>query len=88
MGFEMLAQRHYDEAYELRKGYVGFPTDEQIRRQRAAGWEFTGSLDEKGRPQWNYDPDIWLFLRDRILLACDPFSFRPTGEPWRDPLEL
>lgn len=77
--FEYSADRNYDEAAELRGKYRGAPTEDQEDRQRRAGWEFAGRLDELGRPVWNYQPGLLLRLRDGVLSLLNPS--RPFGDP-------
>ena len=72
--FQKLAQGNYDDAATLRNNYSGVPTPQQIARQRAAGWEFTGTVGKDGRPEWRYAPELLLRLRDTILFITNPFA--------------
>jgi RHS repeat-associated protein len=68
------AQRNYDDAATLRDSYRGMPSADQIERQKRAGWKFTGELDDKGRPKWEYAPSLDLRLRDTTLFLFNPFD--------------
>lgn len=81
-GAQYLGQRNYDQAAALRDTYVGIPTQDQVERQRLAGYEFTGELDGNGRPKWRFDPPLEMKLRNVILFLVNPFDpIRPSGLP-------
>jgi hypothetical protein len=89
MGFEYFADKNYSEAAELRATMTGVPTEEQIERQRRAGWEWSGiRIDENNvsHPTWSYEPGAALRMRDAILSIMNPF--RPLGDPHRPDPDL
>jgi RHS repeat-associated protein len=49
-------QGRMDEAARVRRDYTGVPTQQIIDQQRDVGFEFTGTYDRLGRPEWKYDP--------------------------------
>lgn len=83
MSAQHIAQENFDQAARLRDHYTGMPTQDQIERQRLAGWEFTGSLDKKGQPEWEYKPGLALRLRNALLWVTNPF-FNPIRTSGRD----
>ncbi|WP_232379776.1 RHS repeat domain-containing protein [Polyangium fumosum] len=88
-GFQYFAQRNYDDAARQRDGYVGTPTSDQIKRQRDAGWEFSGKLDGGGKPVWDYKPGYDLRLRDMLLFLFNPFDpIRRSGRPAPAPTRI
>ncbi|WP_346152767.1 SpvB/TcaC N-terminal domain-containing protein [Streptomyces labedae] len=73
-------QKRFDEAAALRDQYHGTPNAEQIERQRDVGWEYTGRLDKKGQPEWEYRPGLTLRLQNAYHFLFNPFNpIRASG---------
>ena len=72
--------RNYSEAAELRDTYKGPPSEDQIERQRRAGFEYSGELDENNSPKWDYKPSLPLRLREAVFFGLDPFPYKGSWE--------